>query len=119
MMSAHRQADRQVKDGLRARKKWGLRNSKKAYEEAHAYLDAHHEFALAANGTNTGEIRVMTGREGKVHNEILKQDFVDEIHRAYPAYVQVPMKRWILVEKFTKKPRTTGDPDAANAKIPT
>jgi len=106
MWSAHNQAIKQIKDGLRARKKWGLRNNAESKAAAIEYLDSNHEFTMTANSVDTGETRVMTGREGKVYNEIHKQDFRDEIKRVYPAYVQIPMKHWRLVEKFTKKPRT-------------
>jgi hypothetical protein len=93
MWSASRQADQQIKDGLRARKKWGLRHSKESNDAALEYLRAHHEFAMTANEVDTGELRVMTGREGKVHNELLKQAFRNEIDRVYPAYVQIPLKQ--------------------------
>lgn len=54
------------------------------------------------NAVPTAEFRVMTGFEARTLNSKYRQDFIEEVERVYPAYVEVPLKHWTVVERFTE-----------------
>ena len=94
--SASRLADRQIKDGLRARKRWGLR-----VKGATAYFDGTHRYELMENQKATGKFSVMMGRQAKALNDSLRADFVLIVRQTIDAgkAVTEPLRRWCVRER--------------------
>lgn len=77
---------------------------KKRHDDAWSnYLSGTHTFELFLNRDSTGEFKEMTGREANAHNANFKQDYTDEVGRAYPEKTTAKMGRWVLVEGGVKQ----------------
>lgn len=71
---------------------------RKHLRSAQAYLDSVHRFELEIGGWKSGQGQDMTGREAKVINMKLQQDFVEAVANGKPNGER--LHRWVLIEKF-------------------
>lgn len=76
----------------------GSLRKKRWLQKGKEFAEAFHRYELTIGGERTGEGRDMTGREGKLENLALQQNFVEAVRLGKPNGER--LHRWELIERF-------------------